>query len=292
VDKVDQRRFDNQLSETMDARAAAQLLGVKLRTLYAYASRGWLTSLPAEGTRRRYRRDEILRMKARHDARAGHGAVAAGALRWGEPVLESALTRIDPKEGPMYRGRAAVALAEADVGFEAAAELLWTGALPSEPPRWRADGLGLPASRLTAILPRDPSEAPLLGVLQLACASLAMRDPFSGGILLATGSSEAARFASPTRFAAPPELELQRARALVLRLTACLAVPETWHHRRGEPEASRVAPRRLGRRGGPVEVEGALQAASVTRALLTALGGPGSTEAVRAVDRAPARALG
>jgi len=97
------------------------------------------------GTRqgRRYALDDVLRLKARHDARAGHGPVAAGALRWGEAVLETRVSDISTGV-PRYRGRDAIALAEAGVGFEGVCELLWSGALPEacawplEPGLWWA----------------------------------------------------------------------------------------------------------------------------------------------------------
>src|SRR5579872_3956302 len=131
----DQSGFDNQPSELVSARDAAELLGVKPATLYAYASRGLLTSLKGDSGRARlYRRDELARLKTRHDARAGHAAVAASALRWGEPVLESSLTLIDER-GPVYRGQPAVALA-ASVGLESVAELLWSGELPATKAKW------------------------------------------------------------------------------------------------------------------------------------------------------------
>ena len=106
---VDQRGFDNQPGrdpprqptpisdageELLDARQAARLLDVKLPTLYAYASRGLLKSLaphgPGAARSHHYLRGDVERLKARHDARKGHAAVAASALRWGEPVMESA----------------------------------------------------------------------------------------------------------------------------------------------------------------------------------------------------------
>src|SRR5262245_24619173 len=130
MSNVDQSGFNNQRSTYLTGPEAAKLLGVKRETLYAYVSRGLLRGAPSEhGRARLYLRSDIERLKARHDARAGHGAVAAGALRWGEPVLESALTAIGPR-GPAYRGQEAVALALADVSFDAVAELLWTGKLP------------------------------------------------------------------------------------------------------------------------------------------------------------------
>jgi citrate synthase len=120
----------------IDAGEACALLGVKRATLYAYASRGKVQTVPAVGgRRRRYLRDDVLRLVARRDARAGHAAVAAGALRWGEPVLDSAVTEITPA-GPRYRGQLASELL--DLNFETVAELLWSesGQRPKGPLRW------------------------------------------------------------------------------------------------------------------------------------------------------------
>ena len=92
--------------ELLSAREAARLLDVRLPTLYAYVSRGLVRSVPgARKGRRLYFRADIERLRARHQAHGGHAAVAAGALRWGEPVLDSALTDIGVT-GPRYRARA------------------------------------------------------------------------------------------------------------------------------------------------------------------------------------------
>src|SRR5262249_9768773 len=124
----------------------------KRETLYAYASRGLVRSEPGEkGRGRRYQREDLERLRARRDARSGHGPVAAGALRWGEPVLESALTGLT-SSGPRYRGHLAVTLS-ARAPFESVAELLWSGALPDEPPSWSARGLGLAVRPLRSLLP-------------------------------------------------------------------------------------------------------------------------------------------
>lgn len=182
----------------VDAKQAAALLGVKLQTLYAYTSRGLIESLPGErGRGRRYAREELERLKARHDARAGHGPVAASALRWGEPVLDSALTGIDER-GPIYRGRRAVELAGEGASFEQVAELLWTGVLPDEAPRWPASSFEL--TRLAALLPED---APPMLVMSLMLPALAAGDL--------------------GRFAAPREAELARARAAIASLCLTLA---------------------------------------------------------------------
>src|SRR6478735_1637517 len=114
----------------LNARQASELLGVKLSTLYAYASRGLLESVPGERAHARlYSKEDVERLRTRHLARSGHGPVAAGALRFGEPVLETGISDVR-EEGPRYRGRAAVELCRSGVSFERVAELLWTGHLP------------------------------------------------------------------------------------------------------------------------------------------------------------------
>jgi len=144
----------------VDAREAARILGVKVATLYSYASRRWVRSFPSGRHReRRYLREDLETLRHRADARLGHEAVAAGALRWGEPVLSSALTEIRP-DGPWYRGHEAVELART-ARFEAVAELLWTGVLPATPPVWprpRTLPAGLPRG------PGDPIDALLAGL--------------------------------------------------------------------------------------------------------------------------------
>jgi citrate synthase len=198
MDQVDQRGFDNQPSETLSARDAAKRLGVKVETLYAYASRGLLRSVPAEhGRGKRYPLSDVERLKARTDARAGHGPVAAGALRWGEPVLATAISSIQT-DGPRYRGQAAVDLARRDVGFENVAELLWTGELAAGA-RWPASGGLERMTRISGALPDGSAPLPAL----LAAIPL-----------LALADSE--------RFAAPPEVEWERARRLLRALAAVL----------------------------------------------------------------------
>jgi citrate synthase len=115
-------------SAYITAREAVTLLGVKPATLYSYVSRGLLRAI-GERQGRRYALDDVLRLKARHDARSGHGPVAAGALRWGEAVLETRIS--DVSSGvPRYRGHDAIALAASGVAFERVCELLWSGVLP------------------------------------------------------------------------------------------------------------------------------------------------------------------
>ncbi|HVP61382.1 MAG TPA: citrate synthase family protein [Myxococcaceae bacterium] len=159
--------MDNPYEALVDAREAARILGVKVATLYSYASRRWVRAFPSGRHReKRYLREDLETLRHRADARLGHEAVAAGALRWGEPVLSSALTEIRP-DGPSYRGHSAVELAST-VRFEAVAELLWAGTLPATPPVWSR-----PRSLPAAGLPRgpvDPLDALLAGLSGLRLA--------------------------------------------------------------------------------------------------------------------------
>ncbi|MEZ6186296.1 MAG: citrate synthase [Planctomycetota bacterium] len=149
--------------ETLDARQAAEVLGVKLETLYAYVSRGLLKSLPGEGRARLYRRRDLERLRQRGSA--------AGVLAWGAPVLESGITQVTA-EGPLYRGHSAVGLARDGVGFERVAELLWTGALPA-----RARWAPTPAPPPVPAAPPLQRLAVLVPLLGLADPARCLREP-------------------------------------------------------------------------------------------------------------------
>ncbi|HEX6052171.1 MAG TPA: citrate synthase family protein [Gemmatimonadaceae bacterium] len=109
----------------LTAAETAETLGVTRATLYAYVSRGLVRSEPIPGrTRaRRYYREDVERLTERKAARRDPARVAAQALRWGGPVLESGITLI--QDGSFYyRGHDAIALA-ATSSVEAVAALLW-----------------------------------------------------------------------------------------------------------------------------------------------------------------------
>jgi citrate synthase len=132
---------------------------VKAQTLYAYASRGLLRRV-GSGKRRLYLLEDLERLRLRQRARAGHGPVAAAALSFGEPVLDTRISTIDER-GPLYRGRPAVELALSGVSFEAVAELLWSGQLPDALPHWRglsaSQRLGAERSSLEGLLGALPA---------------------------------------------------------------------------------------------------------------------------------------
>lgn len=191
----------NPYSDYLDARAAVELLGIKRETLYAYASRGLVQSVPGErGPSRRYRRADLERLRARRDARRGEPAPSGSPLHFGEPVLDSSVSWLG-EAGPVYRGHAAVDLAEKDTPYEAVAELLWSGELPEEPPGWGPPPRRIALAELHAILPDEPS---VLSCLMITAATLGASDP--------------------GRFDIRPEAVIPRARSLIRVLAAACAL--------------------------------------------------------------------
>lgn len=235
--------------EWLDAATAAALLEVKRTTLYSYASRGLVrTTLGEEARERRYRREDLERLRARSRARAGHGAVAAGALRWGEPVLDTSISEV--ASGRLrYRGHDVLALVEPlalpgarrDVSarFEAVAELLWTGRAPSGAVVFPATDAGLAVARVARLVRAE--HRPL--------DRLAIALPLAAATELEVAGDDAT---------------LTLARRLTRRLAAWVAL---------DPQADD-------------RVERALAAPTVAEALALALGARASAPAVHALDRA------
>lgn len=160
-------------SDWIHARAAAELLGVKRETLYVYVSRGLVRSIPAPGSARArlYHREDLTRLRSRASARRGHVGAAASALRFGEPVLDTAVGTVD-LTGPVYRGRSALALEEASTRFEEVCELLWDGQYV-----FRVQGQPTTLPPSLDGLPRTVgSEARPFDAMLLAAASLAASD--------------------------------------------------------------------------------------------------------------------
>jgi citrate synthase len=110
--------------EWLSSKEAARRLGVSSATLYAYVSRGLLRSEGSNGQReRRYSADDVAGLKRRRDVGRKAESIAANALDFGTPVLESSLTLIE--QGRLYyRGWDATQLARGS-SLERVAQLLW-----------------------------------------------------------------------------------------------------------------------------------------------------------------------
>jgi citrate synthase len=156
------------MTDWIGAEAAAQRLGVKRATLYAYVSRGVLVrKRAADGRGSLFDAAEIDKL-ARH-GRPRH-ATAGGDL-----IIESAITEITG-EHLRYRGQDVTELALTR-SFEDVATLLWTGELPTPSPSagWQApaEALAVGSAAQAALPPHTlPSER-----LQVIVPALAAADP-------------------------------------------------------------------------------------------------------------------
>jgi len=166
-------------SDYLSAAEAARLLKVKAQTLYTYVSRGLIRSVAQPDRKARlYYREDIEKVRARSEARQGQGAMAESAMRWGQPVINTAITEITP-DGPRYRGYAAIDLARAGHTFESVAELLWTGVLHRDPIAWEQDGMPAGFDRVIDTLAQQQPSLPILRIYALATTMLGVAESAS-----------------------------------------------------------------------------------------------------------------
>jgi citrate synthase len=157
----------------LTATAAAERLGVKPATLYAYVSRGVLSRRRSPTGQSLFHPAEVERL-----ARRGRPRQPAGTP---EVVIRSRITALG-EDRPLYRGRDALELAGRHP-FEAVAEWLWTGeaaSLEGTPARWHAPENG-PAAGRAAQSGLPPGVLPLER-LQVITAVLATTDPLRGNL--------------------------------------------------------------------------------------------------------------
>ena len=178
---------------------AAGLLGVKPETLYAYVSRGLLSSYRTPGKRgSRFDAAEVRALAARRAGRSGRWAAdqvgptevdagpqeatggpspgRRGGRRGGaDLVIESALTLLEPAGHLWFRGWDAVEASSA-ASYERVAEWLWhPDGDAGEPPVWQARPEGLEVAR--SVIDRLPTGASLMDRMRVAVAAAAATDP-------------------------------------------------------------------------------------------------------------------
>jgi citrate synthase len=157
----------DQETRWMTSAQAATRLGVKAETLYAYVSRGLLTSHRVPGSRQtRFEVAEVERLAGRGRRR--------GQTLGPELVVDSGLTLLEPAGGLFYRGWDATDAAHR-ASYERVAEWLWT-ATGEEPPAWVPAPEHLAAARAAqALLPPSTS---LVDRIRVSVAMSGSLDPY------------------------------------------------------------------------------------------------------------------
>ncbi len=161
---LDKHNQHMKVEDWMDAGTACAVLGVRRQTLYAYVSRGLLRAISDPGDPRKslYERADVTRLAAKHRRPRARADVAAAAIRWGDPVLDTAIS--DVREGTLYFGaRVATELAVTHT-LEDVAAFHWGVGGPERP---GSDDLGTgatPMARAMSVLSmRAQTASPLSG---------------------------------------------------------------------------------------------------------------------------------
>jgi citrate synthase len=152
----------NVMGELVNARTAAERLGVDVRTLYAYVSRGALRRVPGpDGRSSRYDSDELELLARRSRPRTLPRPAASIDL-----VIATRVSTVT--DGMVrYRGIDVLDLVKAEEPFERVADLLWQAGPPVTDGGWTPPGAGeRPAFPL-------PDEIPVLHRFALAVAAMA-----------------------------------------------------------------------------------------------------------------------
>jgi citrate synthase len=242
------------VTEFLTATQAAQRLGVKPATLYAYVSRGVLRrDRAADGRGSLFDSEEVERL-----ARRGRPRRPAGVA---DITVESAITEITG-DRLRYRGLDVIRLATSHT-FEDVAELLWTGEFPV-PPRapvlWRATPAALAAGRAAqAALP--PGTLPLER-FQVIVPAMAATDPLrlqlDPAAVVAAGRSIIAGLVD----CLPPAAQPPAAQPPAASDSPISDFPSTDYPGADYPIADRLWPRLCDRRASPA-LRRALSAALV-----------------------------
>jgi citrate synthase len=224
------------MADFLTAGEAAQRLGVKPATLYAYVSRGVLNrSKAADGRGSQFDADEIERL-----ARRGRPRRPAGTV---DITIESAITELTAVS-LHFRGLDVTRLAVQRT-FEEVAELLWTGEFPAagvSTEKWRATPAGLASGR--AAQAGLPAGTRPLDRLQVIVPAMAATDPL--------------------RLQLDPSAVLAAGRSIIGGMVDCLPAPSAPSAAAQAPIAERLWSKLCERRPAP----GLLRALSAALVLL------------------------
>jgi citrate synthase len=240
----------------LTTKETAELLGVKPETVYAYVSRGLLSSRREPGGRASTFDTKEVEALARRNRRETGGSSGSG----GELAVRTRITLIEA-DRYYFRGVDAVDLAMRH-SYEEVAEWLWTGRLRPGISFTAPDAPVAAARRAVDALPEHTSPTDRLRVAAIAAAA-----------------------ADPLRFDLSEDAVLGTARTLIPTLVAALP-PVRLDHRDEGPLAHRLWARLSGRRADAAS----LRALDTALALLVDHDLAASTLAVRVAASARAHA--
>lgn len=205
----DQDPLPGPAEHRLSTKEAAELLGVKPETVYAYVSRGQLSSRRVPGGRGSTFDAKEVEALARRNRRESGGSPGSG----GDVSVRTRITFID-RDRYYFRGVDATELA-ARHSYEEIAEWLWTGRMQPGVTFTAPDATVDTARRVVDALPEHAGPTDRLRVAAIAAAA-----------------------ADPLRFDLSEEAVLGTARTLIPTLVA--ALPPVLHDRRRDD--GRLAP--------------------------------------------------
>ncbi|AZQ37916.1 helix-turn-helix domain-containing protein [Streptomyces cyaneochromogenes] len=252
----DQEPGPGPAEQRLTTQEAAELLGVKPETVYAYVSRGHLSSRRAPGGRGSTFDAKEVETLARRNKRESAGGSASG----GELSVRTRLTFIDT-DRYYFRGVDATELASRH-SYEEVAEWLWTGRLRRGVTFTAPEAYVAAARRAVGSLPEHADPTDRLRVAAIAAAAT-----------------------DPLRFDLSEEAVLGTARVLIPTLVAALT-PAGFTYR----DEGSVAQRLWDRLSGRPADEAALKVLDTALALLVDHDLAASTLAVRVAASARAHA--
>lgn len=252
----DQQPAPGSPAQRLSTRETAELLGVKPETVYAYVSRGQLSSRREPGGRASTFDAREVEALARRNRREAAGSPGSG----GDLSVRTRITLID-KDRYFYRGVDATELATRH-SYEEVAEWLWTGRMNRGMALTAPEATVAVARRAVDALPEHTTPTDRLRVATIAAAA-----------------------EDPLRFDLSEEAVLGTARVLIPTLVAALPV-----RHRGRPDDGPLAYRLWRRLTGIDPEDAALRVLDTALALLVDHDLAASTLAVRVAASARAHA--